>query len=125
MSSDRGAVQAAASRTAVIAALGSERATLARLAAAASRWSVVQSGPGPERAAQCAKAAVASGACALVSFGLAGGLATGVRAGTVILPRRVIMQRGAAFPVAADWHARLATLAATFAVDFEIGRAHV
>ena len=113
-----GAAPAAVPRTAIIAALGNERAALARVPHAALGWSLVQSGPGPERAAQCARAAVAAGAQALVSWGLAGGLAADVVPGTVMLPRRVIMQRGETFAVAAAWHERLATLAAEFTVSF-------
>jgi adenosylhomocysteine nucleosidase len=118
MSFSGGAVPAAAPRTAIIAALGNERAALARVPHTALGWSLVQSGPGPERAAQCAKAAVAAGAQALVSWGLAGGLAADLEPGTVILPRRVIMQRGETFAVTAAWHERLASLAAEFAMTF-------
>ncbi len=117
MSSD-GAVPAAVPRTAIIAALGNERAALARVPHAALGWSLVQSGPGPERAAQSARAAVAAGAQALVSWGLAGGLAPDVQPGTVVLPRRVIMQRGETFAVAGAWHERLATLASEFSMTF-------
>ena len=85
---------------------------------AALGWSLAQSGPGPERAAQCARAAVAAGAQALVSWGLAGGLAADVKPGTVVLPRRVIMQRGETFAVAAAWHERLTALAAEFSMTF-------
>jgi adenosylhomocysteine nucleosidase len=118
MSFDDGAVPAAVPHTAIIAALANERAALTRAAHAALGWSVVQSGPGPERAAQCARAAVAAGAKALVSWGLAGGLAANVEPGTVILPRRVIMQRGETFAVDAAWHERLAPLASEFATSF-------
>lgn len=90
---------------------------MARVPHTATGWSVVQSGPGPERAKQCATAAVAAGARALVSWGLAGGLAAGVQAGTVILPRHVIMQRGPTFAVAAEWRERLADLANEFTVN--------
>ena len=113
-----GAVPAAVPCTAIIAALANERAALARVPHAGLGWSVVQSGPGPERAARCARAAVAAGAQALVSWGLAGGLAADVASGTVILPRRVIMQRGETFAVAAAWHERLAALAGEFTVSF-------
>ena len=114
MSFSGGAVPAVAPRTAIIAALGNERAAFARVPHATLGWSIVQSGPGPERAAQCARAAVAAGAQALVSWGLAGGLAADVVPGTLILPRRVLMQRGETFAVAVDWHRRLASLAAEF-----------
>lgn len=116
MSFDGGAVPAAVGKTAVIAALGSERAALER-ARASTAWSIAQSGPGPERAARCAAAALAGGAEALVSWGLAGGLASDVAPGTVILPRRVIMQRGETFAVDAAWHARLVTLAPEYVVN--------
>ena len=118
MSFDGGAVPAAVPRIAIIAALGNERAALARVPHAALGWSLVQSGPGSERAAESARAAVAAGARALVSWGLAGGLAADVEPGTVVLPRRVIMQRGETFAVAAAWHERLATLAPEFAMTF-------
>jgi adenosylhomocysteine nucleosidase len=117
MSFDDGAVPAAVPRTAIIAALGNERAALARVPHAALGWTLVQSGPGPERAAQCATAAVAAGAQALVSWGLAGALAPELEPGTVLLPRRVIMQRGGTFAVAAAWHERLAALAPEFTVN--------
>jgi adenosylhomocysteine nucleosidase len=118
MSFDGGAVPAAAPRTAVVAALAMERATLSRVASErSSGWFVVQSGPGPERAARAASAALAAGARALVSWGLAGGLALDVAPGTVVLPRRVIMQRGESFLVDAAWHERLAVLATEFTID--------
>jgi adenosylhomocysteine nucleosidase len=118
MSFDGGAVPAAVPRTVIIAALGNERAALARASSTSLGWSVVQSGPGPERAARCAMAAIAAGAQALVSWGLAGGLAADVEPGTVIVPRRVVMQRGETFAVSAAWHERLARLAAQFTVSF-------
>jgi adenosylhomocysteine nucleosidase len=118
MSFDGGAVPAAVPRIAIIAALGSERAALARVPHASLGCSIVQSGPGPERAAQTATAAVAAGAQALVSWGFAGGLAPDVEPGTVVVPRRVIMQRGATYAVAPAWHERLAALATDFSVSF-------
>jgi adenosylhomocysteine nucleosidase len=117
MSFDRGAVPAAVPRTGIIIALGSERAALARVPHASLGWSLVQSGPGPERAAQCATAAVAAGAQALVSWGLAGGLSADVTPGTVVVPRRVIMQRGEVFVAAVAWRERLAVLASEFTVS--------
>jgi len=116
MSFDGGAA-AAVPRTGIIIALGSERAALARVPHASLGWSLVQSGPGPERAAQCATAALAAGAQALVSWGLAGGLAADIAPGTVVVPRRVIMQRGEVFVAAAAWRERLAALAAEFTLS--------
>jgi adenosylhomocysteine nucleosidase len=111
-------VSAAAPRTAVIAALAIERATLSPYVSSANAgWFVVQSGPGPARAQISAPKAVDAGARALVSWGLAGGLAADVAPGTVIVPRRVIMQRGDTFRVDAVWHGRLEALANEFAID--------
>ena len=117
MSFDGGAVPAAAPRTAILAALGSERAAFARVPHSALGWSVVQSGPGAERAKQCATAALAAGAEALVSWGVAGALVPDLLPGTVVVPRRVITQRGEAFAAAAAWHERLAALAPEFSVS--------
>jgi adenosylhomocysteine nucleosidase len=116
MSFDGGAT-AAVSRTGIIIALGSERAALAAVPHVSLGWSLVQSGPGPERAAQCATAALAAGAQALVSWGLAGGLAADIMPGTVVVPRRVIMQRGEVFVAAASWRERLAALASEFTLS--------
>jgi adenosylhomocysteine nucleosidase len=118
MSFDGGAVPAAASRTAVVAALGIERAALSHAASrGTSGWSILQSGPGPERAARSATAAVAAGARALVSWGFAGGLAAEVAPGTVVVPRNVIMQRGESFRADAAWCDRLAALAGEFTLE--------
>jgi adenosylhomocysteine nucleosidase len=118
MSFDRGAASAAAPRTAVVVALAVERATLVGVTPRDSAgWFVVQSGPGPERAARSATAALETGARALVSWGLAGGLAREVAPGTVVVPRRVIMQRGESFRVDAAWHERLGGLATEFTID--------
>jgi adenosylhomocysteine nucleosidase len=103
-----GAVSAATAETvAVIAALGLERASLRKAGAARAGISVVQSGPGPKRAAQAASAAVASGASALVSWGLAGALVTRLAPGSVVLPRRV-RGEGGVFLADREWHAALA-----------------
>jgi adenosylhomocysteine nucleosidase len=64
------------------------------------------SGPGGERAARAARAAIADGAEALVSFGLAGGLVERAANGTVILPVRVIGD-GETWTTDAAWRQRL------------------
>ncbi|HEY8520779.1 MAG TPA: purine phosphorylase [Gammaproteobacteria bacterium] len=51
---------------------------------------VAQSGPGATRAAAAARAAVADGAAALVSWGVAGGLDAALAPGTVVAPARVL-----------------------------------
>jgi adenosylhomocysteine nucleosidase len=90
-------------RVAVIAALAVERASLDRHIAGRA-VAIHQSGPGPERAAQAARAALASGAQALVSWGLAGGLDPALAPGAVVVPSAVLVD-GACFACAADWAA--------------------
>src|SRR5262252_8879205 len=80
---------APAATIAVIVALGVERAALRTRAERDPPLGIIQSGPGPERAASAATAALASGASALLSFGLAGALRAGLEPGAVLLPRRV------------------------------------
>jgi adenosylhomocysteine nucleosidase len=61
---------------------------------------------------------IAEGARALVSFGLAGGLAPDARPGRLLLPRRVLTSSEQVFDVDVRWHARLTeTLAADFDFD--------
>ncbi len=105
----RPAAPAAASATvAVIVALGIERTSLQkRRSAGTPSFAILQSGPGAERAARAATAALASGAHALVSWGLAGGLAADLAPGTVILPRRVRTAAGGTFDADPVWHAAL------------------
>jgi hypothetical protein len=90
----------------VIVALGVERAAFR--ARGANAAAVIQSGPGPERAAHAATAALASGASGLVSFGLAGALREQLEAGVVLLPRRVRTAAGASFGADPEAHALLA-----------------
>lgn len=119
MSFDRGAESAAAPRVAIVAALGVERASLARqLQSGTAHWSILQSGPGPERAALAAAQALEQGAAALVSWGLVGALDAALVPGTVVVPRRVLRKGAAPLGVDAAWHARLTALSATFATSF-------
>jgi adenosylhomocysteine nucleosidase len=109
MSRDPAGDPAASPPLAVIAALGVEHAALAR---ASGRRpipgiEIVQSGPGERRAERAARDAIARGARALVSWGLAGGLAPHLDAGAIVAPREVIDSGGRAFAVTADWHAAL------------------
>jgi adenosylhomocysteine nucleosidase len=72
---------------------------------------VACSGGSAERARAEATRLVAEGAAALVSFGLAGGLAPELRPGDLLLPETVRVAGGAAWSVAPIWrervHARL------------------
>jgi adenosylhomocysteine nucleosidase len=92
----------------VIVALGVERAALRVGVERDPPLGVIQSGPGPERAARAATAALASGASGLLSFGLAGALRAELRPGAVLLPRRVRSAAGTSFDVDPEWHAELA-----------------
>jgi nucleoside phosphorylase len=99
-----------------IAALALECASLRRQAPRTERWLVVQSGPGAARAAAAAGSAIDAGADLLVSWGLAGALGVGIVPGTVIAPRRVLVEAEAPLPVDPAWHSRLALLAAELGV---------
>jgi nucleoside phosphorylase len=99
---------APAATFAVIVALGVERAALRARVRRDPSLGVIQSGPGPERAASAATAALASGASGLLSFGLAGALRADLEPGAVLLPLRVRSAAGASFDVDPQWHAALA-----------------
>jgi adenosylhomocysteine nucleosidase len=102
---------APAATFAVIVALGVERAALGVGVESDPPLGVIQSGPGPERAARAATAALASGASGLLSFGLAGALRAGLQPGAVLLPRRVRSAAGTSFDADPQWHAELAAAA--------------
>jgi adenosylhomocysteine nucleosidase len=90
-------------RIAIIAALAVERASLDRHAAGAGGdVTIQQTGPGPERAARAARAALEQGADALVSWGLAGGLDAALAPGSVVVPSTVLAD-GVCFPCATQW----------------------
>jgi adenosylhomocysteine nucleosidase len=118
MSFDGGAEAAAVPRVAIVAAMGVERTSLDRQAPSSTEWSVVQSGPGLERAARAAERALAQGAVALVSWGLVGALDAALAPGTVVLPRRVLCQGDVPRSVDAAWHARLMSLSTVFATSY-------
>jgi adenosylhomocysteine nucleosidase len=100
-----------------IAARARECTSLRRQSPRTGRWHVVQSGPGAVRAAAAAARAIDAGAGLLISWGLAGGLSPAVAPGTVVLPRRVLVEGEAPLPVDAVWHSRLAALAHELTVD--------
>lgn len=99
---------------AVVHALSVERAGLV---GADAELRVYQSGPGPERAAQAARAAIEAGARALVSWGLAGGLEPEVVPGTVVVPEHVVTENGPAAVADSAWQA---ALAAALEPDFAV-----
>jgi adenosylhomocysteine nucleosidase len=67
------------------------------------------SGGSAERARSEAERLVAEGAAALVSFGLAGALAPGLRAGALLLPETVRSAGSATWPVDPVWRERVHT----------------
>jgi hypothetical protein len=96
-----------AERVAVIAALAIERVGLDASPRGTARIDVHQSGPGPARARDAARAAVAAGANGLVAWGLAGGLVAGMRPGDVVLPAIGLASGGAGWRADPRWHAAL------------------
>jgi adenosylhomocysteine nucleosidase len=93
----------------VIAALGVERAGLERVRRRGGGAGIafVQSGPGADRAGRAAREALDAGAAALLSWGLAGGLAKSLPPGAVVVPSAVIDAGGAALAAEPRWHAAL------------------
>ncbi len=81
--------------------------TLIREPVGAASLRVRVAGAGAESAERSARAAVAAGARALLSWGFAGALDPRLRSGTILLPLVVLAADGARFPVDADWHRRL------------------
>lgn len=108
-------IEKPAPRVAVIVALGVERACLR---CAGPGIVVTQCGPGAARAADAASRALGAGARALVSFGLAGGVAADAAPGRLLLPRRIVTASAESFEIEPGWHRRLAAaLAAELDVD--------
>jgi adenosylhomocysteine nucleosidase len=97
-----------AARVAVIAALEIE-ARIPRALGSAHRSPVYVSGPGSDRALAAARRAIAAGARALVSFGLAGGIGPDAATADIVLPETIASDAGS---WAADtvWRQRLALL---------------
>ncbi len=94
---------------AVIAALAMERAPLDSLlrAAPGSPICVYQSGAGSERAYAAARSALAAGAAALVSWGVAGALALDLSPGTILLPDELLTSEGESFATDSRWRMQL------------------
>ncbi len=65
------------------------------------------SGPGPDRAERAARALLAEGSDALLSFGVAGGLDPGLAPGTVVLSERLIGADLLLLETDAGWRARV------------------
>lgn len=87
----------------VVVALAVERRSLKVASRATGSTVVIQSGPGFERAAAAARAAIRAGATALLSWGLAGGLAEQARPGSVLVPDRIVTSDGRVLPTDDAW----------------------
>ncbi|MEJ0007493.1 MAG: hypothetical protein WDM77_14290 [Steroidobacteraceae bacterium] len=103
--------------TGIVAALTAEARTLGpRHPGGINRLAdgtlLIISGMGPAAAARASLALVAAGAQGLLSFGLAGALDPGLRAGTVLLPDAVSDEAGTVHATSAPWRGRLAGVAA-------------
>ncbi|MBV8911017.1 MAG: hypothetical protein JOZ89_09675 [Gammaproteobacteria bacterium] len=99
----------------IVTALAAESRTLGRPASASARIAtlpdgtrVAVSGVGRAAAADCARWLAESGANALISWGMAGGLDPALGAGTLALPREVISAQGERFATAPQWRTSLA-----------------
>lgn len=88
--------------------------------AIAPRTLVAVSGIGVARAHDAAALLIAQGATALMSWGYAAALDDGFKAGSLLLPERVIGASGESYPVNAEWHDRL-YLAAAAVLPVRIG----
>jgi len=72
-------------------------------------------GMGCRAATLGARAAVGAGACALVSWGMAGGLDPSLSAGAIVLPSEVVGLDGRSQSAAPQWRARMSATIATLA----------
>jgi hypothetical protein len=71
---------------------------------------IYQCGVGSQRAYDAARSALASGASGLVSWGVAGGLVSSLRPGTIVLPKQVIAADGEVFSTDPGWRRELCLL---------------
>ncbi len=92
-------------RLGIVTALATEAAMARRGGADAPI--VHFSGPGPDRAERAARALLAEGSEALLSFGVAGGLDPGLAPGTVVLSERLIGAGLSLLETDAGWRERL------------------
>ncbi|PWC52641.1 nucleoside phosphorylase [Azospirillum sp. TSO22-1] len=83
---------------------------------------VACSGADADRAQRLAEEMVAHGATALVSFGLAGGLAHGLKAGTLLLASGVVLPDGSERAVSPAWRAAVLARAQAAGVSLSGGR---
>ena len=98
-------------RLGIVTALAPEAAIARRAAASVSGETTAPivhfAGPGPDRAQRAARALIAEGSAALLSFGVAGGLDPTLQPGDVVLADRIIGPDRSVFGAAPDWRDRL------------------
>src|ERR1051325_3638559 len=111
----------------IVAALSWELKSLTRETIAPGAWKAISpqvlaalSGIGAESADDAAALLIGQGATALISWGYAAALDKGLKAGSLVLPERVIGASGESYAVDAEWHQRL-YLAAAYNVPVRIG----
>jgi hopanoid-associated phosphorylase len=111
----------------IVAALSWELKSLTRETIAPGAWKAISpqvlaalSGIGAESADDAAALLIGQGATALISWGYAAALDKGLKAGSLVLPERVIGAGGESYAVDAEWHQRL-YLAAAYNVPVRIG----
>jgi len=99
--------------------LGSAGRRSAEPATLADGTQLIVTGVGPAAAAAGARRLLASGARALLSWGLAGALDPALEAGTLVLPNEVISPEGRVLLTTADWRERVSEgIAASHVVCF-------
>jgi adenosylhomocysteine nucleosidase len=99
-------------RLGIVIALDAEARTLTRRDGrflSHDSYQVLVSGPGPTRAEAAARALLAAGCDALLSFGLAGGLAPHLRPGALVLGERVLSAQGETLECSPALRERIAT----------------
>ena len=98
-------------RLGIVTALAPEAAIAGRAAASAPDETTAPivhfAGPGADRAQRAARALIAEGSAALLSFGVAGGLDPTLRPGTVVLADRLVGPDRSVLGADAEWRDRL------------------
>lgn len=101
-------------RLGIVAAMADEARMLSQVPVGPEREALIRgaallklSGMGPDNARSAARRLIDQGVAALVSWGIAGGLAPALTAGCLILPRNVIAADGSVYPTDTAWRERL------------------
>ncbi len=108
-------------RIGVVTGLASEATCLCVLPAG-GRPAVRCAGASSKRAGEIARAFVSEGCAALLSFGMAGGLAPGLGAGSVVVADQIVAPGGKRFPTDPDWREGLKK---TVAAEMEVSQGSI